>query len=137
MIQDYLGRIGRFAAVEVKELRDRDDAGASAPRIIDREGEDILSRVGADPFLIALDERGRELDSIKLARLIEKQQLAGTRQITFVIGGPNGLSEAVRERAALVLALSKMTLTHELARVVLLEQIYRAFTIIHSLPYQK
>ena len=137
MIQEYLHRIRRFAAAEVTELRDRDDAGASARRIIDKEGEDILSRVEPDPFLIALDERGRELDSKKLAQLIEKQQLAGTRQITFVIGGPNGLSEAVRERASLVLALSRMTLTHELARVMLMEQIYRAFTIIHSLPYQK
>lgn len=135
LIQEYVDRIRRFAAVEVRELRDRDDAGAR--RIIDKEGEHILSQVESDPFLIALDERGRELDSIKLAGLIEKHQLAGTRQITFVIGGPNGLSEAVRERAALVLALSRMTLTHELARVVLMEQIYRAFTIIHSLPYQK
>ena len=69
--------------------------------------------------------------------MIDKHRTLGTRQITFVIGGHGGLSEAVRQRADFVLALSKMTLTHELARVLLVEQIYRAFTIIHGLPYQK
>ena len=137
LIQEYLDRIRRFAAVEVTEIRDRDDVGADTRRIIDKEGEVILSQTQADPLLIALDERGRELDSIKLAQLIEKHRLGGTKQITFVIGGPNGLAEAVRERADIVLALSRMTLTHELARVLLIEQVYRAFAIIHDLPYQK
>jgi 23S rRNA (pseudouridine1915-N3)-methyltransferase len=77
------------------------------------------------------------LDTKNLAELIEKHRLSGTKEIAFVIGGPNGLSNAVRERADLVLALSRMTLTHELARVVLMEQIYRAFAIIHDLPYQR
>jgi 23S rRNA (pseudouridine1915-N3)-methyltransferase len=84
-----------------------------------------------------LDERGHHLDSIKLAELIEKHRTLGTKQITFVIGGYGGLSDAVRQRADFVLALSKMTLTHDLARVLLAEQIYRAFTIIHGQPYQK
>ncbi len=136
LIREYLERIRKFTAVEVTELRDR-DGGDDPRRIIDKEGEDILSRTTHDPFVIALDERGRELDSIKLAELIEKHRLAGTKQITFVVGGPNGLAEAVRGRADLVLALSRMTLTHELARVVLAEQVYRAFAIIHDLPYQK
>ncbi|HVG18206.1 MAG TPA: 23S rRNA (pseudouridine(1915)-N(3))-methyltransferase RlmH, partial [Blastocatellia bacterium] len=64
-------------------------------------------------------------------------RVTGTKQITFVIGGHNGLSDAVRKRANLVLALSRMTLTHEFARALLIEQVYRAFTIIHDLPYQK
>lgn len=137
MVGEYLDRIGKFAAVEVSELRDRNDAGSDRRRIIDKEGEDILSRIAGAPWLIALDERGRDLDSKGLADLIEKHRLAGTKQITFVIGGYGGLSDQVRERADLVLALSRMTLTHELARVVLTEQVYRAFTIIHDLPYQK
>ena len=135
LIREYTGRISKFAAIEVTELRDRSDERAA--RIIEKEGEDLLSRTESTPFLIALDERGRELDSIKLAELIEKHRLAGTKEIAFVIGGPNGLSNAVRERADLVLALSRMTLTHELARVVLMEQVYRAFAIIHDLPYQR
>lgn len=137
LLQEYLDRVGKLATVEVTELRDRDNVGRDARRIIDKEGEDILSRTASDPYLIALDERGRELDSIKLAELIEKHRALGTKQLTFVIGGYGGLSEAVRLRADIVLALSRMTLTHELARILLMEQIYRAFTIIHGLPYQK
>jgi 23S rRNA (pseudouridine1915-N3)-methyltransferase len=137
LIRDYLDRIGKFVKVEVTELRDRDDVGSDAQRIIDKEGEDILSRTAGVSFLVALDERGRELDSRKLAELIAKHRLAGTKQIAFVIGGHGGLADGVRERADFVLALSRMTLTHELARVMLMEQIYRAFTIIHDLPYQK
>jgi 23S rRNA (pseudouridine1915-N3)-methyltransferase len=137
LLQEYLERVGKFVRVEVTELRDRDDVGRDGRRIIDKEGEDILSRTSSTPYLIALDERGHQLDSIKLAELIEKHRTLGTRQITFVIGGYGGLSKAVRERADFVLALSKMTLTHELSRVLLVEQLYRAFTIIHGLPYQK
>jgi 23S rRNA (pseudouridine1915-N3)-methyltransferase len=137
LIRDYLDRIGKFVKVEVTELRDRDDVGGDTQRIIDKEGEDILSRTAGVSFLVALDERGRELDSRKLAELIEKHRLAGTKQIAFVIGGHGGLADGVRERADLVLALSRMTLTHELVRVLLMEQIYRSFTIIHDLPYQK
>lgn len=137
LIQEYLDRVGKFATVEVTELRDRDDVGGDARRIIDKEGEDILSRTASAAYLIALDERGREIDSIKLAEMIERHRLAGTKQITFVIGGHCGLSDAVRDRADFVLALSRMTLTHDLARVLLIEQVYRAFTIIHDLPYQK
>jgi 23S rRNA (pseudouridine1915-N3)-methyltransferase len=137
MLQEYLERVGKFVSVDVTELRDRDDVGRDQRRIIDKEGEDILSRTASTPYFIALDERGQQLDSTKLAKLIDKHRTLGTKQITFVIGGYGGLSEAVRRRADLVLALSKMTLTHEFARVLLAEQIYRAFTIIHGLPYQK
>jgi len=137
LIEGYLGRIGRFAPVEVTELRDRDDVGGDARRIIEKEGEDVLSRTASATYLIALDERGREMESVRLAEMFEKHRLAGTKEITFVIGGHYGLSDAVRDRADFVLALSRMTLTHELARVLLIEQVYRAFTIIHDLPYQK
>ena len=137
LIQEYLDRAGKFATVEVTELRDRKDVGGDAQRIIDKEGEDILSSTASAGYLIALDQRGQEIDSPKLAELIERHRVAGTKQITFVIGGHFGLSTAVRDRADIVLALSRMTLTHDLARVLLIEQVYRAFTIIHNLPYQK
>jgi len=137
LIQGYLDRLAKFAAVEVTELRDRDDVGGDPRRIIDKEGEEILSRTASAPYVIALDERGREVDSVKLAAMIESHRHSGTKQITFVLGGHYGLSDAVRDRADFVLALSRMTLTHDLARVLLIEQVYRAFTIIHDLPYQK
>jgi 23S rRNA (pseudouridine1915-N3)-methyltransferase len=137
LVTEYLGRIGRFAQVEVAELRDRNAVGSDTRVILDKEGADILARTSSDPFVVVLDERGRQLDSLKLAELVERHRIAGTRQITFVLGGHAGISDVVRKRADLVLSLSRMTLTHELARIVLVEQVYRAFTIIHDLPYHK
>jgi 23S rRNA (pseudouridine1915-N3)-methyltransferase len=137
LVDDYIERVRRFTSVEFVELRDRNDVGQDARKIVEKEGEDLLQRTAADPFVIVLDERGRQFDSIKFAEMIERHRLVGTKQLTFVIGGHGGLSERVRGRGDLVLALSKMTLTHELARVVLVEQVYRAFAIIHDLPYQK
>src|SRR4051812_32776227 len=96
LVGDYLERAGRYAQVEVTELRDRDEVGGDRRKIIDKEGEDILSRVASDSFVVALDERGREMDSMKLAEFIERHRVMGTKQITFVIGGHNGLSDAVR-----------------------------------------
>lgn len=135
--EDYLARVGRFARVEVIELRDRDDAGSDARKIVEREGEDILSRTAGDPFVVVLDEKGSELSSREFARFIETHRVGSTRQMTFVIGGHAGLSDEVKRRADFTLALSRMTLTHDFARAVLAEQVYRAFTIIQDLPYQK
>lgn len=137
LVREYLERVGRFTSTEVTELRDRNEVGSDPRMILDKEGADILTRTASDAFVVVLDERGRQLDSIKLAELIERHRLSGTKQMTFVLGGHGGVSDKVRERADLVLALSRMTLTHELARVMLIEQVYRAFTIIHDLPYQK
>lgn len=136
MLADYLGRIERFARVELVELGDRGAAGDPKKRI-EKEGQDILSRIGPQEVVIALDERGRQLDSIGLAEFIERHRLSGTKWLTFVAGSHLGLSDAIKNRAELVLSLSRMTLTHEMARLILIEQVYRAFTIIHDLPYQK
>ena len=137
LIESYLKRVAKFARIECVELRDRDEVGGDPRRIVEREGEDILERVERDPFVILLDQRGREIDSFKLAELLEKHRLDGSKQITFVLGGHFGVSERVRKRADFQLALSQMTLTHEMARLLLVEQVYRAFAIIHDLPYQK
>jgi 23S rRNA (pseudouridine1915-N3)-methyltransferase len=137
LIRQYADRVNKFSRLEVVELRDRTDAGSGGRAIIEKEGKDILSRTAGDGFVVALDERGQQVDSESLARFIDKHRSAGTKQITFVIGGHLGLSDEVRQRADFVLALSRMTFTHELARALLLEQVYRAFTIIHDLPYQK
>src|SRR5262245_42652736 len=101
LIDDYIGRISKFAPAEVTEVRDRD--GGEPQRILEKEGEEILARAG-NAYVVALDERGRELDSRKFAELIEKWRLAGNKQIAFVIGGRWGLAETVRARADFVLA---------------------------------
>ncbi|MEW6129446.1 MAG: 23S rRNA (pseudouridine(1915)-N(3))-methyltransferase RlmH [Acidobacteriota bacterium] len=137
LANDYLERLKKYCRVEITELRDRDDAGGVKLRLIEKEGEEILQHLEADAFLIALDERGREMTSQQFAEFFEKHRLAGTKQLTFVIGGHLGLAEKVKKRANLTLALSRMTLTHELARIFLLEQAYRAFAILHGSPYQK
>jgi 23S rRNA (pseudouridine1915-N3)-methyltransferase len=127
MIADYLQRVGHYARVEVTEIRDRD---------VEKEGSDILSRIGTEGFVVVADERGQDMTSREFARLIESHRLAATR-LTFILGGHAGISERVRQRADMLLRLSSLTMTHEMARVVLLEQVYRAFTMIHGLPYQK
>ena len=87
-------------------------------------------------MLVALDERGKHLSSVDFAKWLGKQQDAA-RDVAFVIGGDEGLAEAVRAKAGLVLSLSAMTLPHRLARLVLLEQVYRAFSILRGEPYHK
>ncbi|MFN8001311.1 MAG: 23S rRNA (pseudouridine(1915)-N(3))-methyltransferase RlmH, partial [Acidobacteriota bacterium] len=105
--------------------------------VIAAEGEKLLAAVERDDFVILLDERGRALTSTELADLLGKQQLSGVKRLALVIGGFAGVSNEVKQRAHFQLSLSRMTLTHELARVVLTEQIYRAFTLLAGLPYHK
>lgn len=137
LVGDYLERVKKFARVEVVELRERDNAGMDSRKVVEKEGEEILSRLDGDAYVVALDVEGRALDSFAFADFFKRHQDKGMKQLTFVIGGYAGLSEAVKARADLTLSLSPMTLTHELARVFLVEQVYRAFAILHRLPYQK
>ena len=133
LLDDYLDRITKFARAEVVELRDRGDGEAT----LASEGEDICKRLKGDPFVILLDEGGRSFTSAGLAALLEEQMGKGTKQMTFVVGSHSGVASRVRQRADMAISLSAMTLTHEMARLVLMEQIYRAHTIIHGLKYQK
>lgn len=137
MIEDYLSRIGKFAPVETSILRSWTAAGNSSKTHVEREGADILARTEGDPFVVLLTETGKQFDSAGFARLIDSHRTAGTKKMTFVIGGHEGVSASVGQRADLKLGLSGMTLTHDMARLVLAEQIYRAFTIINNLPYQR
>jgi 23S rRNA (pseudouridine1915-N3)-methyltransferase len=127
-----LQRYGRFELVELPEARKH----AGTPRAREEEGEAILSRLDPREHVVALDERGKEYASLDLARRVEGWLAAG-RDIAFVIGGSDGLSDEVLARAQERLALSRMTLAHRLARLVLVEQLYRAMTIIRGEPYHK
>lgn len=137
LIGEYLERASRFVRITVDEIRDASGGDKGVARVVEKEGTEILARIAEDPFVVALDERGVELSSAALGDLLEDHRLRGTRQVTFVIGGFGGLSEDVRRRADKTMALSRMTLTHEMARLVLAEQVYRALTIINRVPYQK
>jgi 23S rRNA (pseudouridine1915-N3)-methyltransferase len=101
------------------------------------EGEQLLAKIRPDDLVVVLDSGGRQMTSGELANYIDSKMQAGVKQITFVVGGHAGVHSSVKERANLELSLGPMTLTHEMARVLLTEQVYRAFTIIRNLPYQR
>jgi 23S rRNA (pseudouridine1915-N3)-methyltransferase len=132
---DYLERLRRFVRSEVTELRE--SSARTEREGIEDEGKRIIGALRSDAFVVLLDVAGREWSSIELAGEIERWQSGSRKEIAFVIGGHNGVSKEVLERANLRWSLSRLTLTHEMARVVLAEQLYRAYTIIHGLPYQK
>lgn len=132
-VAEYVGRLGHTAKVVVHELPESQHSGARAK---EEEGEALLNKLTNKDTLVALDERGKALSSIDFAKWLGRQQDTG-RDVAFVIGGDEGLSEAVRARAGLVLSLSAMTLPHRLARLVLVEQVYRAFSILRGEPYHK
>jgi len=135
LVADYLERIKRFTHVEISELKERNAEDKS--RVIAYEGLKLLDAVESDDFVILLDERGREKTSQELSTFISERQQAAVKRLAFIIGGFAGVNDDVRKRANFQLSLSRMTMTHELARVVLTEQIYRAFTILAGLPYHK
>jgi 23S rRNA (pseudouridine1915-N3)-methyltransferase len=127
-VQEYASRLEHYARLELVELKAKPSRAA--------EAEDLLARVGPSDCLVALDERGRALDSPGLAAWLGKAQREA-KDVVVVVGGDEGLDPSVLERAALVLSLSKMTLPHRLARVVIAEQLYRAFTLLRGEPYHK
>lgn len=129
--QRFLKMLGQFAKVEVVVVNEQKASKTfTVERCREEEGALILKALGSDEFVIALDEKGREMNSVEFGGFLEKHPKA-----TFVIGGAFGLSEAVRERADAVLAFSLMTFTHQMIRLFLLEQIYRGFCIIKGKEY--
>ena len=129
---EYLQRLSRFVKCEVVEVRD--SAPHEGPDI---EGERILSALNQKTFVVLLDVEGEAISSPGLAAKIENWQDRGHKEVSFVIGGATGVSRRVAETADISLSLSFLTFTHEMARVVLLEQLYRSYTIIKGFPYQK
>ncbi|MFH0927058.1 MAG: 23S rRNA (pseudouridine(1915)-N(3))-methyltransferase RlmH [Candidatus Micrarchaeota archaeon] len=119
-ILEYSKRLSRFCSLEILNLKDRG---------VEREGEEIIEMLDANSYV--LDEKGRGMDSLEFARL-----LLGREKISFFIGGPDGVSDSVRKKARLV-SLSKMTFTHEMCALFLLEQVYRGFMIMGNKKYHR
>ena len=140
-IKEYQKRLGRYCRLEIIQVADEktpDGAGlALEDQIRDREGQRILSHIKDGAYVIALAIEGRMLDSEELAKKIENLGVKGTSHVIFVIGGSLGLSGQVMDRADYHLSFSKMTFPHQLMRVILLEQIYRACRILNHEPYHK
>ncbi len=135
-IEKYLRFLKPYAQVTVRELREeRIDDLKDAPRVRQREAEKIGHAVPAASHLVALDERGKEFTSHEFAVFLNDALEKGVRDMVFIIGGSLGLDSSVTGRAQTIMAMSRWTLTHEMSRVVLLEQLYRAFTIIKGKTY--
>lgn len=135
-IDDYVNRLGFYLPFEVKVIPDlKNSSNLSADLQKEKEGVLILEQVNKGDQLILLDERGLELSSIEFSRWIEKKMIAGIRQIVFAVGGPYGFSEAVYQRADHKISLSRLTFSHQMVRMIFVEQLYRAMTIIKNEPY--
>lgn len=134
-IAEYLKRLSRFAKVEIVEVEESKIQNKSEDLIKKEEGERLLKRIGKDDFVVLLDLRGNFYSSEEFAAQIDTLISKGVSPISFVIGGTLGLSEEVRQRANIKLSISKMTFTHQMCRMILLEQIYRAFKIINHEDY--
>ncbi len=135
-IAKYVRFLKPYVAVEVKELKEEKIQDLrDAPAVRKKEAEKIFKTVPPGAHLVALDERGKEFTSHEFAGFLNSTLESGTKDLVFVLGGAMGLDEMVTAGAKTVVALSRWTLTHEMARLVLLEQLYRAFTIIKGKTY--
>ena len=140
-IAEYSKRISRFAKLEMIELADEktpDRASESEnQKILEIEGQRILSKVADRDFVIVLAIEGKILSSEEFSKQLEEASIKGFSTLTFIIGGSLGLAPIVKKRANLSVSFGRLTLPHQLMRMVLVEQIYRAFTIQQGSPYHK
>lgn len=136
-VDEYARRIRRYTPFELTEIKPSRKGGIDPMRAREEEGLALLARVDPRTFVVAMDERGDLLDSEAFSKKVLQEAMLRGRDLAFLIGGAEGHSDAVRARADRVLSLSPMTLAHRLARLVLAEQIYRAFTIARGEPYHK
>ena len=127
--EEYNKRLQRYCALDIIELPESGD--------IKRDGEAMLARIGTGAFVVAMCIEGKGLSSEELAGLIGKCAVQGKSRVCFLIGGSDGLSDEVKRRADVRLSMSRMTFPHHLARVMVLEQIYRAFNINEGGKYHK
>ncbi|MCK4508235.1 MAG: 23S rRNA (pseudouridine(1915)-N(3))-methyltransferase RlmH [Desulfuromonadales bacterium] len=133
---EFAERLKRYLPLSISEIKEhKTGRKQNLQRIIATEGENIEQRIPNGSFVIALDQRGKSMSSEQLADLMSDHMVRSIPEWTLLIGGPYGLSESLRKRADLVLSLSTMTLTHQMARLLLLEQLYRCCTIIRNEPY--
>jgi 23S rRNA (pseudouridine1915-N3)-methyltransferase len=135
LVEDYVGRLSRFCRAEVTELRE--GSGASDRAVLEEEARRIMGALSPGALTVLLDVEGQQFSSRELAARLGGWLNGGVKEVAFVVGGHLGVTGETKSRADLRWSLSRLTLTHEMARVVASEQLYRAFTIVRGLPYQK
>mgnify|MGYP000426006978 FL=1 len=140
-IAEYTKRISRFAKLEMIELTDEKTPDKASElenkKILETEGARILSKVGERDFVVVLAIEGKTLSSEEFSKQLEQASIKGYSTLTFIIGGSLGLAPIVKNRANLFVSFGRLTLPHQLMRLVLVEQVYRAFTIQQGSPYHK
>ena len=136
LIDEYQKRLNHYIKFEFEIIPDlKNIRNLSESQQKEKEGALILKRVIATDQIILLDEKGHEFRSIEFSRFLQKKMNAGIKQLVFVIGGPYGFSDAVYQKAQGKVSLSKMTFSHQMIRLFMIEQFYRAFTILKGEPY--
>ncbi|MGS4871643.1 23S rRNA (pseudouridine(1915)-N(3))-methyltransferase RlmH [Streptococcus pseudopneumoniae] len=140
-IAEYSKRISRFAKLEMIELADEKTPDKASEienqKILETEGARILSKIGERDFVLVLAIEGKTFSSEEFSKQLEEASIKGYSTLTFIIGGSLGLAPSVKNRANLSVSFGRLTLPHQLMRLVLVEQIYRAFTIQQGSPYHK
>ena len=135
-INEYVQRISHYVSFSIEVIPElKGTKNLSEKEQKDREGELILKLFQPGDYLVLLDEHGRERRSIEFAQWMQKKMAAGPKRLIFVVGGPYGFSEAVYAAAQEKVSLSQMTLSHQMIRLLFVEQIYRAMTILNGEPY--
>ena len=136
-IDEYYSRLIHYVSVSIKTLKVKSKEQWNDTITRQQEGKLLLTHVPAGSFKVVLDSRGRQFTSENMADLLERWEQQGIKQVSFLIGGALGLSAEVVQEADLLFSLSKMTFTHDMTRLFLLEQLYRAFTIKAGEKYHK
>lgn len=135
-IQEYEKRLEHYIPFEIQVIPDlKNTKSLTVDQQKEKEGELILKTLQPGDYLVLLDERGKEYSSMQFATYIEKKTHTVSKRLVFVIGGPYGFSQAVYDKANEKLTLSRMTFSHQMIRLVFVEQLYRAMTILNNEPY--
>ncbi|MDR0546863.1 MAG: 23S rRNA (pseudouridine(1915)-N(3))-methyltransferase RlmH [Dysgonamonadaceae bacterium] len=135
-LSEFCGRIKHYLPFEIQVIPDIKNAkNLSSEQVKEKEGEGILKLIQPGDYIILLDEHGKEFSSLQLAEYLERKTHTVPKSLIFIIGGPYGFSQKVQDAAQEKIALSKMTFSHQLVRLIFAEQLYRAMTIWRNEPY--
>ena len=136
LIEEYQNRLKHYIKFELEIIPDiKNTKNLSEKQQKEKEGEAILNKLNPTDLLILLDENGKQKTSLEFSEYLQKKMNSGLKQLVFVIGGPYGFSDAVYQKSQGKISLSKMTFSHQMVRLFMVEQLYRAFTILRNEPY--
>lgn len=135
-VDEYLKRLKRYVKIDLVILPDVKNSKSLTPvQLMIKEEDLILSSLGNSTEVVLLDENGAECSSIELSQFLQSKMLGGHKELVFIVGGAYGVTDRIKKRANVQLALSRLTFSHQMVRLVLVEQVYRAMTILKGEPY--